>query len=26
MYLWESARKGYYNNRIEIEARAKESA
>jgi hypothetical protein len=26
MYLWESARKGYYNNRFEIEARAKESA
>ncbi|MFN5477131.1 MAG: DUF4157 domain-containing protein [Sphingobacteriales bacterium] len=26
MYLWESARNGYYNNRFEIEARAKESA
>ncbi|MGB4770902.1 MAG: DUF4157 domain-containing protein [Chitinophagaceae bacterium] len=26
LYLWESARKGYYNNRFEIEARAKESA
>jgi hypothetical protein len=25
LYLWESARKGYYNNRFEIEARAKES-
>ena len=26
LYLWESVRKGYYNNRFEIEARAKESA
>lgn len=26
LYLWESARRGYYNNRFEIEARAKESA
>lgn len=24
MYLWESVKKGYYQNRFEIEARAKE--
>ena len=24
MYLWESARKGYYNNKYEIEARMAE--
>ena len=24
LYLWESARKGYYNNRFEVEARAVE--
>lgn len=25
LYLWESARKGYYNNRFEVEARRAES-